>query len=275
MENNTKIIKGNIMQTSKKASARQENIRDLLLLKGTISLSDLCETFHCSEATIRNDLAKLEKEGVLKRVLGGAVANEYTPRNSVITKRLNKELDEKNQIAEYVVNHIIKPNMIISLDSGTTNMALAQKILDNKIPCTIVTNSFYVASIISKSPDIQLCLAGGCYDFEHGSFHDDVSDLILKSYRSEICFISPNGVDKDGMVTNSGTEENLIKQQMIKQAVRTILLADNTKLNNTELKIICYAKDVDLLITDSNATAEQITSLTNAGFNIVVAGKNI
>lgn len=259
------------MQTSKKAAERQEKIRDLLLSKGTLTLNELCQTFQCSEATMRNDLTKLEKQGVLKRVLGGAVANENTPRNSTIAKRLNEELDAKNQIAEYVIQKIIKPNMIITLDSGTTNMALAQKLLDYKIPCIIVTNSFHVASIVSKAENIQLCLAGGCYDPEHGSFHDDVSDLILKSYRSEICFLSPNGVDKDGMVTNSGLAENSIKQQMRRQAVHTILLADNTKLGHTELKIICHAKDVDLLVTDTKASKEQIEQLTAAGFTIVVA----
>lgn len=259
------------MQTPKKAVDRQEKIRDLLLSNGTITLKELCQTLNCSEATIRNDLAKLEKQGLLKRVPGGAIANENTPRNSVISKRLNEELEAKNQIAEYVIQNIIKPNMIITLDSGTTNMALAQKLLDYKIPCIIVTNSFFVASIVSKAENIQLCLAGGCYDSEHGSFHDDISDLILKSYRSEICFLSPNGVDRNGTVTNSGLSENSIKQQMIQHATRTILLADNTKLGRTELKIICHAKDVDLLITDAKASQEQINELTAAGFTIAVA----
>ena len=260
------------MQTTKKAAVRQEKIRDLLLSKGTVTLSELCQTLCCSEATIRNDLAKLEKQGVLKRVAGGAVANENTPRNSVISKRLKEELEAKNQIAEYVIRNIIKPNMIITLDSGTTNMALAQKLLDYKIPCIIVTNSFHVASIVSKAENIQLCLAGGCYDPEHGSFHDEVSELSLNSYRSEIWFLAPNGVDKDGTVTNSGLSENSIKKQMSRQAVRTILLADNTKLGRTELKIICYAKDVDLLVTDAKAPREQIDALTAAGFTIAVAG---
>lgn len=262
------------MQTSKKALARHERIRDLLLSNGTITIGELCETFSCSEATIRNDLIKLEKCGILKRISGGAIATENTSRNSVIAKRINKELDEKNKIAEYVVNHIIKPNMILTLDSGTTNMMLAQKIFDYKIPCTIVTNSFYVASIVAKSPDIQLCLSGGCYDFEHGSFHDDTSDMILNTYRSEICFISPNGIDDSGLVTNSGISENSIKQQMIKQSLRTILLADHTKIDRTELKIICLATDTDMLITDDKITQEQYKRLTNAGFHVIVVSSN-
>jgi len=258
------------MRTASKALERQDSIRDLLLSKGTLTLSELCTAFNCSEATIRNDLTKLEKSGVLKRVLGGAVACENTSRNSGITKRMRIQNAEKNAIAEYVVREIIRPNTIITLDSGTTNMAIAQKLLDYKIPCTVITNSFIVATIASKSPNIQLCLAGGLYDAEHASFHDDVSSLILKSIRSEFAFISPNGISPNGDITNSGLTENAIKQQMIQQASKTIVLADHTKIGNIELKILCRVNDVFLIVTDSNATEAQLKILRNAGFNIAV-----
>ncbi len=259
------------MQTSKKSIERRDQICDYLSLKGSITLSELCTKFNCSEATIRNDLTALEKQGLLKRILGGAISNENTVRNSVISKRLNINIEGKKQIAEYVVKNIIEPNMIITLDSGTTNMILAQELVNSKIPCTVITNSFQAALIIAKSNDIQLCLAGGTYDQDHGSFHDDVSEYILNTYSSEVCFISPNGIDEDGLVTNAGISENSIKKQMIRHAKKTYLLADHSKLGNTELKIICSAKDVDAVITDANAASEQIRPLKQAGFNIIVA----
>ena len=251
------------MQTSQKAMERQSRIRDLLCSKGTLTLQELVVLLNCSEATIRNDLSKLEKEGVLQRVFGGAVANESTGRN--------REVEEKKQIADYVVKNLIQPNMILTLDSGTTNMMLAKKIVDAKIPCTIVTNSFSAATIISKSPHIQLYLAGGFLDVQHESFHDDVSELIVKAYRSNLCFITPNGLDQNGTVTSSSIPENSIKQLMIRQADKTVVLADHTKLCNTELRVICYADSVDQVITDYQASAEQISMLTQAGFRIVQA----
>ena len=259
------------MQTSQKAMERQSRIRDLLCSKGTLTLQELVVLLNCSEATIRNDLSKLEKEGVLQRVFGGAVANESTGRNSVISKRMNREVEEKKQIADYVVKNLIQPNMILTLDSGTTNMMLAKKIVDAKIPCTIVTNSFSAATIISKSPHIQLYLAGGFLDVQHESFHDDVSELIVKAYRSNLCFITPNGLDQNGTVTSSSIPENSIKQLMIRQADKTVVLADHTKLCNTELRVICYADSVDQVITDYQASAEQISMLTQAGLRIVHA----
>jgi len=259
------------MRSDKNAIIRQNKIRDLLISQGTVKLNELCEAFSCSEATIRNDLTKLEKQKVLKRVLGGAVATENTPRNSNIAKRLALKQSEKLKIAEYVAKEVIKPNMIISLDSGTTTMMIAQKILDYKIPCTVLTNSFLAATILTKAPDVELHLAGGCFDPDHASFHDDVSTMILKTMQSEICIISPNGINSSGIVTNSGLEENVIKHQMIQQASRTVLVADHSKIGVTELKILCHAKDVSLIVTDDNAAAEQIQMLHDAGFTVAKA----
>lgn len=258
-----------MMQTSRKSVERHEKICEYLSMKGAVSLSELCTAFHCSEATIRNDLTALEKQGLLKRILGGAISNENTVRNSVISKRLNMNMEEKRQIATYVVNHLIKPNMIITLDSGTTNIILAEEIVKSKIPCTVITNSFQAAQMITKSDRIQLCLAGGTYDRDHGSFHDDVSEYILNTYSSELCFISPDGIGEDGLVTNAGVSENFIKIQMIRQAKKTYILADHSKLGNTGLKIVCTAKDVEAVITDDKANGEQLTRLRQAGFHIL------
>lgn len=259
------------MENSNKVNRRHEEIRNLLLSNGSVTLQELCSKLNCSEATIRNDLTALEKQGVLKRMHGGAVANENTIRNTKINKRLNENIDEKEQIADYVVKNLIKANMIITLDSGTTTMALAQKLLDSKTPCTVITNSFNVASIVSKSEEINLYLAGGFYDPDHGSFHDEVSDYVFKNYQSEICFISPNGISMDGLITNSGTSENPIKKRMMSQANRTVLLADYTKIGATELNILSNPQDVDCLVTDKNIKNQQITQLKKAGLKVVVA----
>ncbi|MDF9837063.1 MULTISPECIES: DeoR/GlpR family DNA-binding transcription regulator [unclassified Breznakia] len=259
------------MQNSNKVNKRHEEIRNLLLSNGTVTLQELCSKLNCSQATIRNDLAALEKQGVLKRMYGGAVANENTVRNSRINKRLNENIEEKEQIADYVAKNLIQPNMIITLDSGTTTMALAQKILDYKIPCTVVTNSFNVATIVSKSEVVKLYLAGGFYDSDHGSFHDETSDYILKKYQSELCFISPNGINCNGLITNSGSSENPIKKRMMEHANKTILLADHTKIGISELNILGDSRNVDCLITDNKIKKEQATQLKKAGLKVILA----
>lgn len=259
------------MQTNKKALIRQKEIAEYISIKGATTLSELCRKFSSSEATIRNDLTKLEKEGALKRILGGAISNEDTVRNSVLATRMNRNNAEKKQIAEYIAENIIKPGMIITLDSGTSTLYLAKEIVARKISCTVITNSFPAAQALTKSNDVRLCLCGGWYDPDHGSFHDEMSESVMNTYFSEICFLSPNGIDTNGLVTNSGISENSIKMKMISRSHRVIILADYTKLNRTELKVLCTSKEIESVVTDSAADDETISKLEQAGFNIIKA----
>lgn len=259
------------MQTNKKAEQRRRKITEYVSAKGAAKLSELCAYFNSSEATIRNDLTALEKQGLLQRVLGGAISNIDTIRNPVLSQRMNKNNEEKKQIARYVAEHFLKPDMTISLDSGTTGMELAREIVARKIPCTIVTNSFHAAYLLSKSSEVTICLCGGTYDHDHGSFHDEIAERTLDSYFCEICFLCPNGIDENGLVTNSGTTEQAIKSKMLRQAKKVIVLADHSKLMKTELKVLCNSRDVDCLITDSKVSAEAADKLRGCGFRLEIA----
>ena len=259
------------MQNNKKAMNRQEQIKDLLLVNGSVSLQELCRIFHCSPATIRNDLTFLEKQGSLKRMYGGAIPNENTASNTSMDNRIQKNRIQKNKIAKYVVEHILKENMVITLDSGTTTMEVAEEIVKAKLPCTIITNSFRVATVLSTLDCIKLIVTGGIYDFKHESFHDEVSDLVLKNYQSEICFISPNGINEMGIVTNSGSSENAIKKSMMKQSTYKILLADSSKIGKTELNVLGNVNDFTCLVTDPGIKAEMYEKLKSIGYDIKVA----
>jgi len=259
------------MQTNKKALIRQKEIAEYISLKGAATLSELCKKFSSSEATIRNDLTKLEKDGLIKRILGGAISNEDNVRNTVLATRMNRNNAEKKQIAEYIAENIIKPGMTITLDSGTSTLYLAKEIAARRIPCTVITNSFQAAQALIKSSDVRICLCGGWYDPDHGSFHDEMSESVMNTYFSEICFLSPNGIDTNGLITNSGISENSIKMKMINRSHRVIVLADHSKLNKTELKVLCTSNEIESVITDSSADSNLITKLQQAGFNIIQA----
>ncbi|MBQ4582707.1 MAG: DeoR/GlpR transcriptional regulator [Oscillospiraceae bacterium] len=53
---------------------RRECIKDMLNSAGFVNVQELVNRFQVSSETIRRDLEYLEKEGVLKRIHGGAVS---------------------------------------------------------------------------------------------------------------------------------------------------------------------------------------------------------
>ncbi len=55
------------------AEERQEKLLGILREKRKVAVSEMCDVFNVSGATIRADLRQLEEEGLLTRTHGGAV----------------------------------------------------------------------------------------------------------------------------------------------------------------------------------------------------------
>lgn len=64
------------------ASERTRYIISQLNKKGIINLKDVAKELGISEATVRRDFEKLENEGKLKRVTGGAKLNDSVEESS-------------------------------------------------------------------------------------------------------------------------------------------------------------------------------------------------
>ena len=54
---------------------RRSEILKIIFNGSEATVSDLCARFHVSAMTIRRDLRELEREGLLRRVHGGAIGN--------------------------------------------------------------------------------------------------------------------------------------------------------------------------------------------------------
>lgn len=253
----------------RKADVRQEKIRNLLLINDYLSIGDFCKMLECSEATIRNDLRYLEEKGLIKRTYGGAVATGNTGLNSTLTFRSTAFKEEKEAIADYVVNEILENGQTIILDTGTTNVELAQKIIEKSLELTVITNSFAAASVLTKSTNINLYLASGNYDHTTSSFHDDMTRKVLETLRADIYFMSLNGISVEAGCTVPGPEEAITKQIMIKSSKRCIPILDHTKLGKIGLKVICDLKEVDMLITDEKANEEEVSSIKKTGIEVI------
>ena len=69
--------------------ARRTQVLRILAETGSVTVSDLSKRFEVAPITIRRDLEKLESEGLLTRVHGGAVIKaEPFIAKPLVTKRL-------------------------------------------------------------------------------------------------------------------------------------------------------------------------------------------
>jgi len=241
---------GSTLNNNKKALIRQAKIRDMLFKKDVVTLKEFCDTLNASVATIRNDLTYLEKQGVLKRVLGGAVSIEGTPTNTKYSTRINLYKDVKMDIVKYAVDHYVKEGMCIGLDAGSTCHYVAQYILEKDIECTIVTNAFNVINLLSKSDKIKLFCAGGYLDKEHNSYHDETALKSLEGMKTDLYFLSPNGISEEFAITSTAEDENPVKKLMMENAKKTYVLADHSKFERKAEVPLAGFDEIEKIICD-------------------------
>lgn len=173
------------------AEERQEKLLGILREKRKVAVSEMCDVFNVSGATIRADLRQLEEEGLLTRTHGGAVLRTRASFEQASDDREIVNLSAKERIGQRAAA-LVEDGDIIVLDTGTTTLHIARNIRDRQ-NVTVVTNDYQIARELEASPSIQTILLGG---------------IVKKGYH---CVVAINGrsildtlnVDKAFMGTNS------------------------------------------------------------------------
>lgn len=141
------------------SAERIRKIKELLLEYQEVDVNTLCDCFSASVSTIRRDLDKLEAEGFLQRVHGGAVLRDEVKKEGSRETAKEEGEEEAEQIARLVVK-IIAPDDIIFLGGGHVCGAVANLIC-NDFRGTVYTNNLEVVETLCHIPRISVIVLGG------------------------------------------------------------------------------------------------------------------
>jgi DeoR/GlpR family transcriptional regulator of sugar metabolism len=86
--------------------------------------------FNVSISTRHRDLEELEKQGLVKKVMGGAVLVSVSQLQTHFDKRLQTQAREKKAIAKRAIDYI-QDDTSIYLDHSTSTTYLAREIKQN------------------------------------------------------------------------------------------------------------------------------------------------
>lgn len=249
------------------AEERKHQILHILDENSKILISELCDTFHVSAVTIRNDLRELESDGLLKRTHGGAIPvgkASFEPSPSI--KEVER-IDEKSRIAEYAVK-LVEDGDTIALDTGSTTMEFAKR-LTGKRNLTVVTNDVQIAACLEeKSDDIQIVLIGGSL---RKGFHCTVGRLAvdaLADLNVDKAFMATNAFSIERGFTTPSDQQAEIKKCFLKIASQVIMLVDSSKMGKISFVKFTDLQLIDKLITDSGLSPRIETEIREAADNI-------
>ena len=115
--------------------------------QGRVDVATLAAELGVTPETVRKDLTSLERQGLLRRVHGGAIPVERLGFEPAVGQRAERYQEEKDRIAKAAIAELPVEGAIM-LDSGTTTARIAEMLpLDCEL--TVVTNSLPIALTLS------------------------------------------------------------------------------------------------------------------------------
>lgn len=230
---------------------REQEIMSILkTTNGFVSVKQFCDTLFASESSIRRDLKALEKRGLVKRNYGGA--SLMTNHSNIVTfnHRTRQNIAAKREIAKKAAA-LIKDGNIIFLDQSSTAFYLANELI-NRNSLTVVTNNIEIMMLLSNS-GIKLISSGGILSDENRNcLIGGDAQRTFENVFADVAFFSVKAVSEDGVVTDCSREEVVVRDAMLKNAAKKVLLCDSSKFNCRAPFKQCKLEDVDILISEDD-----------------------
>lgn len=230
------------------AHIRRQKIMDLLREDGSAKVVNLARLFKVTEVTIRQDLEKLEQEGLIFREHGGAFLKNLEENiRSFIP--LNKEnMDRKTAIGKKAAS-LVDPGDTIILDSGSTTTEVAKNLLGKK-GLTVITNALNIALLLGADSGIEVIVTGGEFKPPTLSLSGQKATDFFTNIHVDKLFLATAGISLRSGLTYPSISDIAVKKAMIEAADTTYLVADSTKIGKNSLASLGALSLIDFLITD-------------------------
>src|ERR1700731_4056762 len=260
---------------STKTDLRADRIMKALLRAGDISVPELVEQVGTSAPSIRRDLARLEKRGLVLRTHGGATLVEpllYEPfrHDTSFQARELRSADEKRRIG-LPAAELVGEQETIGLTAGTTTTQVGRS-LRHRRGVSVITNALNIGMELCNQPAIKTMLTGGTLAWAWTfALAGQPALNFLRDVYLDKAFIGLTGFDLERGVTTLETEEAAVSLAMIRNAKKVIVVADSQKIGTVSPALICPIASIHTLVTDTGIAPEIHQKLLACGIEVILA----
>lgn len=250
------------------ANQRRQKIFELLLEDGSAKVNRLSRIFKVTEVTIRQDLEKLEQEGLIIREHGGAFLKNMQDNVRSFTPLNADNMEKKTAIGRKAASLIENGDTII-LDSGSTTTEIAKQILGKK-GLTVITNALNIALILGADPGIEVMVTGGEFKPPTLSLTGQKAADFLENIHVDKLFLATAGISLRSGLTYPSISDITVKKAMIDAADVTYLVADSTKIGKNSLASLGALSLIDYLITDQDIDPKHLELFTENQVEVIL-----
>lgn len=242
------------------ADERHQHILNALRTQGRVEATTVADALGVTGETVRKDLIRLERNGLLRRVHGGAVNVDRLSYEPAVTDRTAFS-DEKTRIARAALAELPDKGSIL-IDAGSTTSILAE-LIPTDIELTVYTNTLPIALNLLSRPRLTVYTLGGRLRATTLAEVDDWAMRALDEINVDVAFLGTNGISLERGLTTPDPDEASIKRRMAACAQRRVLLADHSKMGHVSAIRHADLRDMDLLITDDGIAPVDFDAISN------------
>jgi len=250
-------------------AGRRKEILEILFRDGEVKVLPLAQLFDVSTETIRRDLDKLEQEGKLKKVYGGAIKSDVDYLEPPFLQRSKTNVDQKRAIGK-IASSMVKYGETILIDHGTTTIEIIHH-LKERHDITIVTHSVPTLLLAMEIMKGKIVFIGGEVNALQQSVSGALAEDMLQQINVHKAFISVGGITIEEGITDFEWSEASISRKMIERSEEVIVLADHTKFGKVTFANIAPLSDVDVIITDRGCSKEWIQDVNESNVKLIIA----
>lgn len=190
----------------------------------------------------------------------------------IIIRKVDSPIVKENylEIAKEAVS-MIKNNDVVYIPSASVGFFMVQNI-PNTLKIRVVTNSIIIAEELRKRDNIRVIILGGEMD-DKGNCHDAIAVETIKRLRFDKCFLTSACISADFGLSIQKTQAISFYNALIDSSKQTIGLYPKEKIGFDSIVSICPANRLDTLITDWDASEEDLKQFDEQGIKVVVVDK--
>lgn len=233
---------------------RHARIREVVAARRVLSTEDLAQVLDVSAETVRRDLVVLGRQGVVRRVRGGVVAQSpHLDAEAAFEDRASLAPEAKAAIGA-VAADLAAPGQTLVFDVGTTVLEAARA-LPRSFAGTIATCSLLVAAELASRPNVEVLISGGRVRAGDLAVSNADTMAFFADLRPDVAFIGSGGISAEAGLTDFHLDEVATRRVMLSNAARSYVLADSTKLDRAAPHQVCGLDELSVVITDRHPSA--------------------
>ena len=260
------------------ATEREKAIIELLQERGFIAFRELEERVDASPATLRRDLERMASEGRIDRVRGGAKLTRQSAKGArpgatasltgvPFHENVNRHRAQKEAIGKAAAT-LCKPGQAVMVDGGSTTLQMCRHL--EGLNLQVLTNSLHIVSALLPQPGTRILVPGGAVFREQNIVLSATGDDLMPRFHAPQLFMGAAAVGAQG-VMQADIVLVAAERRLVDRAEQLILLVDSSKFQGSSGNVVCELKEVDVVVTDSGISDQDVAMLESAKIKVIIA----